>query len=299
MAPNVSFDERLRRLLDFWWWLGRVRRPWARLNARLSPGVTPGEPARAIFVIKLISKADARSWPDVEKRLEATLASIGRQQGALIDIVICGQDRPATLDCLHPVHFVKAPSRLRRIEGVDRQAKQRLALRSIVERFDGPAYLFFIDADDVAHPDLVSYVASDRNGRGYHIDDGWMWKAGTNDLVRLSKSSSGMPFHEMCGSCLVMAVDLDRKALASRILNALPQNHQILWQHLADLGQPPDTMPFPAMIYVVGHTDNASSRFGRDGARGWLFADHAETDERARTVLSEFQIQLDADHEED
>lgn len=287
----ISLTEAGRRLRDPYWWLNRVHGPFTALHRKVArPGFDGDTSPRIVFLIKLIGRADAADWAGVTARLRTTLESIDRQEGAGISVFLCGQDLPEGLTSRHDLRFVKAPERLNRIQGIDKQAKHRIGARAIVDQLDGPAYVVMLDADDVAHPGLSGFLREDNNRRGYLVTDGYMWDVNRPLVTRLSRESSGMPFDEMCGSCAAIAVDLSAKRTAKRILCTMPLNHQVLGAHMAAMGQPLDPVPFPAMIYAVNHDDNVSSRYGRDGARGWLFADHGVRGPQAEAVLRAFGV---------
>ncbi|MFD0979844.1 hypothetical protein [Tropicimonas aquimaris] len=287
----ISLTEAGRRLRDPYWWLNRVHGPFTAMHRRFAlPGFDAGKAPRIVFLIKLIGREDAADWDGVVARLRTTLESVDRQEGDGISVFLCGQDLPEGLKTRHDLRFVPAPKGLNRIQGIDKQAKHRIGARAIVDQLDGPAYVVMLDADDVAHPGLCTFLRSDNNGRGYIVADGYMWDVNRPLVTRLSAESSGMPFDEMCGSCGVIGVDLSRKRTAKRILCTLPLNHQVLGPHMAAMGQPLDAVPFPAMIYAVNHEDNVSSKFGRDGARGWLFSDHGLRGPQAEAVLREFGV---------
>jgi hypothetical protein len=287
---DASLGERARRIRDPYWWLYRLRGPFAAYHRRFAElGLQVGC-RKVVFLIKLVGQADTADWHAVRDRLCLTLDAISRQRGAEISVVICGQDLPNDVSCEHEIRFVAAPARLPRIDGIDKQAKHRLGARALVDFWDEPAYVVMLDADDIPHPDLVHYVTSDDNGRGYLIDDGYMWDVDRCNVVRLSGPITGMRFDEMCGSCAVIAVDLRRKRLAKRVLCTLPMNHKVIGSHMAALGQPLEPIPFPAMIYSVNHADNASSRFGRDRARQGLFDRFSLGEADSKRALQEFGL---------
>ncbi|WP_068116559.1 glycosyltransferase family A protein [Tropicimonas marinistellae] len=291
----VSLTERGRRLRDPYWWLNRVQRPFAFVHRRISSGGIDGGNVQIVFLIKLIGRKDASDWEGVARRLQATLDSVGRQTADRVSVFLCGQDLPEGVSCQKALHFIQAPEKLQRIQGIDKQAKHRIGARAMVDQLEGPAYVVLLDADDIVHPDLSGFLQRDSNGRGYHIEDGYMWDVKRPLVTRLSLDSCGMPFHEMCGSCAAIAVDFSDKRTAKRILCTLPMNHQVLSRHMTAMGQPIDPVPFPCMLYGVNHEDNASSKFGRDGARSWLFSEHGVEGYAAKDVLRDFGVEIAAE----
>ncbi|PRY21457.1 hypothetical protein CLV78_10970 [Aliiruegeria haliotis] len=285
-----GWDERWRRVRDPYWWIARAERPFTWAHRRFGrAGFGEGVP-RVVFLIKLVGQRDASDWNGVRERLQMTLASIDRQDGADISTFICGQDLPEGLECHHDLHFIPAPERLNRIQGIDKHPKHRIAARAIADRLDGPAYVVLIDADDIAHPGLCRFLIEDNNRHGYLIDDGFMWDVTGPQVVRLSQDVSGMPFHEMCGSCLAVAVDLSDTRNAKRILCTLPFSHKLQARYLARMGQPVDPVPFPAMIYAVNHDGNTSTRHGRDGARQRLFREFGLHRAEGEALLRDFGL---------
>lgn len=288
----MTIRELLNRMSDGYWWLHRVRPIWAFvLRTFVTTEIPAGQLAKVIWLMRLVSKEDAGDWEATQRQLTETLRSISRQANADIEVVICGHDRPRDLECRYPVHFVEAPRNLRKIGGVDSQAKLRLAAQHICRTFDGLAYVVFSDADDVAHPDLAAFVAGDANGRGYLITEGWMWNTKERAVVPVPPEPGGLSFDKVCGSCVVVAVDLGRSWLSRFLLtNNIHQRHQLHDVHFRQIGHPLDPVPFPAMLYVTAHGDNTSLRTGRGDVQHWLLQNWRVDGDPANAVLREFGV---------
>lgn len=117
------------------------------------------------FIIPLIAPNMAKSWPGVCANLRNTLLSLLNQSNAQWRASICCQSMPEGLPVDDRVTFVRY-----RIPGslliIDKAAKLRALIRDIFKtEFDG--YLYFLDGDDIVHPELVDFILCDNNGHGY------------------------------------------------------------------------------------------------------------------------------------
>lgn len=240
--------------------------------AQLYPSGNGKVPPNFIFGLSLASRAASQKWDHTEHLLARTLRSVLNQSDPRFRVVICGHERPDIKELDDPrVIFITADikppansSQFRR----DKMWKRRLigaALRNM-----GGGYFFPLDADDLVHTNLVAHVLSDDNRRGYNINHGYVEDFLNSKLAPVPGAWS-VPFDRVCGSSAVLYFEpedlpLDGRNDESLYFN-LFQSHAY-WPVVAEeSGKPLATVPFPAAVYVVNHSQNLSFGLQRAGKR--------------------------------
>ena len=284
-----------------------MRRPWRRDGdlTRMSPPraflahayrrllhrpLTPPDAPVITFAIPLVGKDRAEDWDNTCARLSDTLRSVRSQDHGRVEVIVCGQDRPDGFPASEGERFLPVPHFEAAAGRSDRRDKMRAIARDMA-RQGGFRYVVTLDADDIVHPGLCRFVAQDNNGRGYLIDKGYIiGPAGR--VALLDPVAKPFAFWDFCGSCAILAVDLDRQALPAWYLGQFASRHHEFRAIAAAHGYPLDTVPFPAALYIFDHGTNASIRYGRAGGKWSYLRDHALPAAEARAVLAEFGHRL-------
>lgn len=269
-APRAAPDwRRLRSLL-------RARAAGAlwRLLNRPAP---LAEGAVVTFAMPLIGRASARDWQLVSDRLAVTLTSLLRQTDPRWEAIICGQDRPDGLPDDPRIRFLAYPVAADPRMVTDKYRKIPVILRAISRGPRRDGYLFFLDADDMLHPDLVAHMLSTAEPGGYLVESGYMLDAATGEMGRLglpdARDPNPSPFHRHCGSCSAIRIDRTRWTAWSLPVVRRGQ-HQWQAENLLCFGLRLAPVPFPAAIYVVNHGENTRQRRGKLGGKMDYLAKH-------------------------
>lgn len=213
-----------------------------------------------VAAIPLISKERSGDWKTVCFNLARTVRSVMAQDHESIEILICGQDEPDGLPQSGKIRFLQAPQVSTR-KTSDKGQKIALMAGDLAQRHKELVYLMFLDADDLLHPHLFSYVATDNNGRGYLIDKGYLFDPTTRDLAPLGTTDSHS-FDRHCGSCALFAADFSRPWVTRMYLSSFSRRHNKYAELSAFFGTPLEPVPFFAALYVINHGENARARRG-------------------------------------
>lgn len=249
------------------------------------------------FAISLASSV-VGNWAHTCEMFALTLRSILGQSNENVRVIVCGHDRPQIQEMDDPrVEFLvsdiprpRSPKEYRR----DKMRKRRI----IAYRFReiGGGYLMPIDADDLVRKDLVEYVLSDDNGRGYSIRNGFAWDY-KNDIVAPVPGAWDATFDQICGSSAVFYFseeDLPNPATPDEegAVFDMFVNHAYWRVTSQELGRPLQDVPFPAAVYVVNHSQNISFSLQRKGDRTEAIINNIRRSSRQRAseVLKDFGV---------
>jgi len=234
---------------------------------RSNTSVDPGLLFRLGIVIPLKPRAVARCWPEVEKRLRSTVASLRRQSSADWDAVIVGNERPELGECPLPnLSFVTidhpppTPGPGGWITDAssheDKTAKQVLGMRCLAATRSITHWLH-LDADDLLHEHFVATVsrmvpfdiAVVRNGYAYYPS--------------FQRSMYLDRIDRFCGSTVLTSDPwwIDQAAPEGRRYDGL--DHRRADADAALRGVPVHDYPGRGVAYVLGHGDNLYSPIGR------------------------------------
>jgi hypothetical protein len=225
----------------------------------LPPGNTP-----FIFAMPLKPRSACSDWEIVQENLRHTIRSI---RGSTVEnymIVIACHDRPdLDMESVRELQLLSAPfspeSNMRR-GAQDKARKLRLIGAWLKEHLrDDAAYVMFLDSDDLVHRDLVNHVLRAEDRRCYSIAQGYMYDCRTGVLEFRDRR-----FFALCGSSFIGWFlkeelprswnDLDNPYAR---FGVYPQRgHQHYPAIATELGKQVDTVPFPAITYMVNHGDN-------------------------------------------
>jgi len=223
-----------------------------------------------VFAIALKPKSASSDWRQVESNLRRTIRS-ARASDAAASVIVACHDEPELGEVADSVVALRVPfpePGSPAEGGRDKSAKRRHAAAWLRETMldDDPAYVMFLDADDLVHRDLVDFVRSGREP-SYVVRSGYI-----ADLERGVLRHRRTEFHQTCGSsfvCRFARAELptsweDLSAPFSQFGSAPDQRgHPEYDQVATDLGRPPIAFPFPAVTYVVNHDESLWSAKGR------------------------------------
>lgn len=253
---------------------------------------------KVVFSIPLISRENARNWPQVCANLRATINVLRKQNNPNWSAVICSQSKPDGIAFDDQVQFLPFEEA---VIGNDRPPKRR-AIAALCQRSNvGDVYIFHLDADDYVHPDLVDYMFKTRDPSGYLVDRGYMYDIASGKLAplqfadptdvqkqegpfglgvlpyrldaalrrltgkglpnlppRLSKMTS---FDSRCGSCVAWRFRCNGQEPDPCVLPDIRHRHIRLANDEGLMQLNP--VPFNAMIYVIGHGENIQEAKGR------------------------------------
>ncbi len=193
------------------------------------------------------------------RNLRQTLRSLVHQTSANWRSYVCCQDIADGIDLDPRIIFLKSAADGSLGSPFDRELKLAQVYRHMMAQDPADGYVMRLDADDVAHPDLVRTALKLRNPAGYLILKGYMLDVGQDRLAYLHKRpfrfSQPSDFHKHCGSAALFRVDF-RKGDALWPLLEQTKGHSGIHHTLACFGMPVEQFPFPAMIYPVNHGNN-------------------------------------------
>jgi hypothetical protein len=231
-----------------------------------------------IFAISLIDQRHSPNWSATCLHLAQTLRSIRRSCQPSDEIWIAANDgNDPVLQHLaqrFQAQLLEAaferPAVKRRVGDLDKEKKRRLIGAALRQR-GKPIYVMFLDADDLIHKDLSSYIHSDNNQRGYLIEQGY-----TVDWAR-HRISRQHDFDQRCGSCYVgyfKPEDLPQHADDRANLFSAFTRHADFEGIAITAGRIPQTVPFPAVAYLTQHESSLTyvkrHRRMTSHARDWL-----------------------------
>ncbi|MEM8979569.1 MAG: glycosyltransferase family 2 protein [Pseudomonadota bacterium] len=267
--------------------LARMEKIWRgktpeqmRLKGKLWQWRYPLQPSdgltSVVFGLPLVSKRRAPDWDVVCRNLRRTLASFEAQSDPNWKVVICSQDKPKWVPWSDKITFIQSTVSDKFFDkgDKDRQLKAHVAKTC---RFEG--YYFRFDADDVAHPDLVSFLMSNNNRAGYTLTRGYCYDLERAEFGHLSPE--GNAFNHSCGSSSAAYFDFRHHKGALTVLNQ-NRSHMTIERNMGYFGFDMGDVPFEAALYLINHGQNMLQRRGRldvmlDRLEGARIADTEQT----------------------
>jgi len=248
-----------------------------------------------VFVIPLKPRKACSNWEIVQDNLSRTIESIrgGSVEGCLI--ILAYHDRPdiiAISGCdLHLLQAPFAPETQVPSGAQDKARKLRLMGSWLRKHLDDEgAYVMFLDSDDLVHRELVRYVLRADDRRCYSVAKGYMYDCRTGVLELRDHH-----FFTLCGSSFIgwfCKEELPRswKDMASTFgqfgVHPYQRGHQHYHEIATELGKKVETIPFPAVTYMVNHGDSLRAKeLGMDLRE--LHPLHLIWPDHARTILSD------------
>jgi hypothetical protein len=248
-----AYDRARFKLERIGWEISAIR--WRRRY----PLLPLSDNATVSFLIPIFAKNRAPDWDLVSANLSRTLRSLLRQTDPRWNAFICSQDRPHIAEEDPRIKFLQYPCSRHKL--MDKEAKLRYMSRRLApEKRD--CYAFFLDGDDLVHPNLVEYFFSAKAPSGYYIPNGYSLDC-SSGLMRLHSDSLEVnyPFTRVSGSS--HAVRFDSRAGSAQVLHISHcGDHKITIDKARErFNLILSRVPFPAMIYLYNHgTSNEDLR---------------------------------------
>ncbi|MFV0336097.1 MAG: hypothetical protein ACK5JR_18745 [Tropicimonas sp.] len=234
-------------------------------RAHARPG--PVEDPSVVFLVPLVGRHHVEDWHTIEARLADTVASFRRQSDGRWQAVICGQDRPESVEFDERVRFVPFT---RPFKGNDKWTKLDRLCKALPDLGVSSGYVMPFDADDLLAPDAVAEMITRRKRGGYLVTRGWVMDAGSREVGLCAPQSllhpGRKPLWKMCGSCAAFRFDFSRDRRDAEYLAALTGHEHRMFPYLAALaGRPLTPLHQEAVLYIVNHGENFGKRRGRVG----------------------------------
>tara|TARA_R110001583_G_scaffold52359_5_gene162724 strand:+ start:39985 stop:40866 length:882 start_codon:yes stop_codon:yes gene_type:complete len=204
------------------------------------------------YLVPIFERKRAPNWSVVQTNLTRTISALRRQSDPRWRMIICSQDFPDQIAFDDHVQFLKYPASHN--GSPDKVQKLRFMARYLAKTEKRDGYAFFLDGDDIPHPDLTRFILEDDNGHGYYLPKGYCFDAGERCLLRpLEEEGDTHTFAWLCGSS--HAVRFDTRFDRSQTVHvSLRGDHMQARQNLKSrVGLVLKPVPFPAMIYIVNH----------------------------------------------
>jgi hypothetical protein len=232
---------------------------------------------------------------------QQTLSSILNSNNANYCVVIAGHEFPDFEPPQDPrFKFLSLEHPLPSQEGGDYLAAVKDKMIKLAAAWEyaksawKPQYVMKLDWDDLISSRLVDWLGSAEDQAGYLIQHGWIWRAGSRDVVQRTEY-----FDRVCGSCLIIRSDVADQtgpflthvegtklspeehrfaandhyslvpgsAIGTLLLN---DNHQRYVAQFNYLGYRLAPVPFEAAVCRIGHGNNAGQPFGTETVRMFL-----------------------------
>ncbi len=260
----------------------------AALTLRPHQATAPAD--TVVFLIPLVGRHHVGDWAGTCARLAATLASLRRQSDARWQAVICGQDRPKDLADDPRVTFLPFTTP---VEGNDKWRKLAQLCDHLPALGTAAGYAMTFDADDLAHPGLVSEIISREARGGYLAQTGYVYDKSADALALAAPRSLTQPlrkpFWKLCGSCAALRFDLANGPAEIDLLREMSQHEHRMFPYLARLaGRPLTTLEAPRVLYLLNHGENFGARRGRISFKTRFVQRFRVADDRA--IRQEFHL---------
>lgn len=261
LPVRLRYSRRLLRLFEWGaqWEQAVRRRPLLAAAERRAPSGRE----EVIYLTCLIGKDRAQDWGRVEALLARTVAALLAQDDRRWQLVICGQDRPATLPDDPRIHFLPFVARPEETRRFDKFYKYERLLAWLDAHGPETGYGFLLDADDVPSRALTGYILQDNNGTGYLVDQGYMLAEGRragralgHRSLREGRLENNTLFRN-CGSCVASFFDRRPGGWGTALLEGtLVPSHGRLPELARLMGVRFGWVPFPAICYMILHGEN-------------------------------------------
>jgi hypothetical protein len=241
------------------------------------------------FFTPIFEKQRAPDWNTVVQNLQTTVKAVRDQTNQNWRMIICSQDEPEGIDFDDQVVFLEYPTK--HCGESDKLLKLRYISRFVARQYRDDGYAFFLDGDDIPHPDLVKFIVEDNNGQGYYVDQGYSADLTTGDVFEHVESDGRpKPFYLCCGSC--NAVRFDCRKDRSHLLHvSLRGDHMSVIENMEKrVGLKLYPIPFATMIYSVNHGTSDQDLIGRRGNYAHTAGVRLMDDQHTRSILSEFKV---------
>ncbi|MDV7142530.1 hypothetical protein R3X27_07520 [Tropicimonas sp. TH_r6] len=252
------------------WTYEKLATQWseeAALERRAHARPGPVQDPSVVFLTPLVGRHHVGNWNDVEARLADTVASWRAQSSGRWHAVICGQDRPDSIEFDDQIRFLPFT---KPFEGNDKWAKLDQLCRALPALALGSGYAMPFDADDMLAPGAVAEMIHRKARGGYLVTRGWVMDAQSREVGLCAPQTLLAPgrkaFWKMCGSCAAFRFDFSHDQQDGEYLAAITSHEHRMFPYLASLaGRPLTPLNQEAVLYVVNHGENFGTRRGRVG----------------------------------
>ncbi|MGJ8516238.1 glycosyltransferase family 2 protein [Carnimonas bestiolae] len=236
------------------------------------------EPNIVYFGISLASKQNG-NWEEVNRMLSFTIASIAQQTNGHWKCVICGHEKPEALSDYEDDRFVfitcdTPVPKDKKYYRNDKNRKRYTILEYVKNQ--GGGYFMPLDADDLVHENLVSFVQQDDNRVGYSARQGYAYDF-SNDVLGTVPGVWDATFDQVCGSSALFYLRPDDIPSVAEKYSKNPNREKRFIEYFEqhgywrvtsqEMGRPLRDIPFAASVYVLNHSNNLSFRMQRIGSR--------------------------------
>jgi len=211
------------------------------------------------FGIPLRATSNPVEWSALCRLLSDTVRSVYNQTDQSFQIIVACDRRPIldfpTDDRLEFLQIALPTPKDHDAGDNDAGAKRwEIARRFLL---GGGDYLMFLDADDLVSNQLVKFVRKTKHDSGYVFEQGYGMDAASRKVLPIPQPGvTGLAFHQMCGSSIVMRLapgDLSSgNGETPRYNRLMRAGHTSVAKAAEEEGRPMLIVPFRAAIYVVG-----------------------------------------------
>ncbi|GEM_PF-478876 len=232
------------------------------------------------FIIPLKSKKVTPDWAVTCSLLDQTLHSLALQTCQDFRAVVVGHEKPNLSNIAwQTADYITSPfdvppikkagsykyyKEFKRI--LDKYRKIATGLNFL--RQENISYVMVLDADDILHKNLVSYVINTKNTNGYIIRKGYQFYSKSKRLVYRQD------LDKICGSTTLIHADLVPfpETVNDETISSIPWchlSHSDMEAYFLQKNKPLKIIPFEGAMYVMQHGQNASDEF-RESLRSKL-----------------------------
>jgi hypothetical protein len=250
------------------------------------------------FAIPVKSKVVSRDWKTVQRVVSRTLRSILNQSMNDFKVFVACHEIPDVPELTDPrVEVLRAQFDVPLYNAefmIDKHRKREL----IAARWHalGGGYMMSVDADDLVSNRLVEYISTQQPRRGFLVTKGY-------DFNEVSKKMNVAPrFYRICGTNCVINWQPDelptqpfqRKYVLFR--ESITYGNVGTVEFFARRGEAFKPIPFPAVVYVRSHGDNATDVLHTESWRRRLIRAITPGFKPDARFTQEFALEVDAVH---
>ncbi|HEX8546941.1 MAG TPA: glycosyltransferase family A protein [Cytophagaceae bacterium] len=232
------------------------------------------------IVIPLKSKRVSDNWNLTSKLLDETLTSLRNQSLQNFKVIIVCHELPDIsaenkniaqfLQCDFELRSHKPGQEITHYKQIDyildKNRKISYGLEAIQSR--DIEYFMVLDADDLVHKDFVKYIMDTKDPNGYIVHLGYQY------YTDLEKVVDRNDIDKICGSSTVLhesLVPIPSK-ITDESMTIIPWCflcHSHMETHYSETKRLLHEIPFPSVLYKLGHGQNASDEF-REGLLDYI-----------------------------
>ena len=210
------------------------------------------------FIIPLGAPVSYKNWDVISHVCNGTLWSISRQTSKNWQCILVCHEPPIDVIEINNLHILRMdypPPTTYKECRFDKT--RRLSFGFEYMKNNITKYGMCIDADDRIHENLVEYIETNDNDKGWRIAYGYEYEGGQYALKRNGK------FDKLCGSSIIHPKESPK-------FNGYPNTigHCHAQEYYESIGQALDIIPFYAAVRTTGYGENLSDP-GVLSWRGW------------------------------